>query len=54
MVFSDSYVRQVVKKAAEQNRSIAEEEIRQALVVLLASLYRQASQLLGVSNGPPN
>jgi hypothetical protein len=54
MVFSDSYVRQVVKKAAEQNRSIAEEEIRQALVVLLASLYRQASQFLGVSNGPPN
>jgi hypothetical protein len=38
MVFCDSYVRQLVKKAAEEKRSIAEGDIRQALVVLLASL----------------
>ncbi len=38
MVFCDSYVRQVVKKAAEEARPIAEEDIRQALVVLLATL----------------
>ena len=36
MVFCDSYVGQVVKKAAEEKRAIAEEEIRQALVALLA------------------
>ena len=44
MVFCDSYVRQAVKKAAEEKPSIAEENIRQALVVRLASLLRQASQ----------
>jgi hypothetical protein len=43
MVFCDSYVRQVAKKAAEEKPSIAEEDIRQALVVRLASLLRQAS-----------
>jgi len=51
MVFCDSYVRQVVKTAAEEKRPIAEEDIRQALAVLLASLLRQASQLPGVSSG---
>jgi hypothetical protein len=44
MVFCDSYVRQVVKKAAEEKPSIAEEDIRQALVVRLALLLRQAPQ----------
>jgi hypothetical protein len=52
MVFCDSYVWQVVKKAAEEKRPIAEEDIRQALAVLLASLLRQASQFPGVSSGP--
>ena len=52
MVFCDSYVRQVVKKAAEEKRPIAEEDIRQALAVLLASLLRQASQFPGVSTRP--
>jgi hypothetical protein len=51
MVFCDSYVCQVVKKAAEEKRSIAEEDIRQALVVLLAALLRQASQFRCVSGG---
>ncbi len=55
MVFCDSYVRQVVKKAAEEKRSIAEADIRQALVALLATLLWQASQVLGDSSGPfPN
>ena len=55
MVFCDSYVRQVVKKAAEEKRSIAEADIRQALVVLLATLLWQASQVPGGSSGPvPN
>jgi hypothetical protein len=44
MVFCDSYVRQVLKQAAEEQRSIPEQHIREALVVLLASLLRQASQ----------
>jgi hypothetical protein len=52
MVFCDSYVWQVVKKTAEEKRPIAEEDIRQALAVLLASLLRQVSQLPGVSSGP--
>jgi len=52
MVFCDSYVWQLVKKAAEEKRPIAEEDIRQALAVLLASLLRQASQFPGVSSGP--
>jgi hypothetical protein len=52
MVFCDSYVRQVVKKAAEEKRSIAEEDIRQALVVLLASLLGLALQFPDVSGGP--
>jgi hypothetical protein len=38
MVFCDPYVRHVAKKAANENRSIADDEIRQALVVLLALL----------------
>ena len=41
MVFCDSYVRQVVKKVAEKKRPIAGEDIRQALVVLLATLLSQ-------------
>jgi len=52
MVFCDSYVGHVVKKAAEEKRSISEEDIRQALAVLLASLLRQVSQVPGVSSGP--
>jgi hypothetical protein len=52
MVFCDSYVRQVAKRAAEEKPSIAEEDIRQALMVRLASLIRQASQILDVSSGP--
>jgi hypothetical protein len=41
MVFSESYIRQVMTKAAEEKRPIAGEDIRHALVVLLASLLRQ-------------
>jgi hypothetical protein len=52
MVFCDSYVSQVGKKAAEEKRSVGEVDIRQALVVVLASLLRQASQFRGVSSGP--
>ena len=44
MVFCDSYVRQVIKATAQQKPSILEEDIRQALVVLLAYLLRQASE----------
>jgi hypothetical protein len=44
MVFCDSYVCQVVKKAAEEKRSIVEEEIRQALVALLACFLWPALQ----------
>ena len=55
MVFCDSYVSQVVKRAAEEERSIAEEDIRQALVVLLALLLSEAAQFPGVPSGPvPN
>jgi hypothetical protein len=53
MVFCDPYVWQAVKKAAGEKPPIAEEDIRQALAVLLASLLRQASQLPGVSSGGP-
>ena len=52
MVFCDSYVCQVVKKAADEKLSIADEDIRQALVVLLASLLRLPSTLPGVSISP--
>ena len=52
MVFCDSYVRQVAKKAAEEKRSIAKEDIRQALVALLAFLLWPVAQLPGVSGGP--
>ena len=51
MVFCDSYVGQVMKMAAEKKPSITEEEIRQALVVLMASLLWQAWQIPGVSGG---
>jgi hypothetical protein len=44
-VFCDSYVRHVASKAAKQKRSIPENDIRQSLVVLLASLLWRASQL---------
>jgi hypothetical protein len=44
IVFCDSYCRQVAKKAVEEDRSITEQDIRQALVVLLASLLWSASQ----------
>lgn len=52
MVFCDSYLRQVVRRAAEEKRIIAEDDIRQALVVLLASLLRQARQFPGFSSLP--
>jgi len=41
MVFSESYIRQVAIKTEEERRLIAGEDIRQALVVLLASLLRR-------------
>jgi hypothetical protein len=43
MVFCDSYVSRVVKKAAKQKRPIVEKDIRQALGFLLNSLLLQAS-----------
>jgi hypothetical protein len=43
MVFCDSYLRQVLKKAAEEKQVLAELDIRQAVVVLLASLLWSAS-----------
>jgi hypothetical protein len=52
IVFCDSYCRQAVKKAAEENQLIAEQDIRQALVVLLASLLWSASQSSGTSTIP--
>jgi hypothetical protein len=52
MVFCDSYAHQVAKKAAEEKRSVAEEEIRQALVVFLASLLRRSWQFPGISSPP--
>ena len=52
MVFCDSYVRQVATTAAEEKLSIAEGDIRQALVVRLASLLMPASQFLDLSIGP--
>jgi len=44
MVFCDSYVQQILKQAAEEKQPIPEQHIREALVVLLASLLRQASE----------
>jgi hypothetical protein len=51
-VFCESYVRRVMKKAREERRFIAEQDIRQTLVVLLASLLWPALQLPAVSSGP--
>jgi hypothetical protein len=51
MVFCDSYVGHVVKKAAEEQRFIAEGDLRQALVVLLAFLILLASQVPNGSSG---
>ena len=48
-VFCDSYAGHVVKKAAEEKRSIVEEDLRQALVALLASLLLLATQVPGGS-----
>lgn len=45
MVFCDSYIRQVAKSAAEEKRTIAEDEIRQALAAVLALQLLQASQV---------
>jgi len=45
-VFCDSYARQLVKAAEEENRPLAEQDIRQALAALLASF------LGGVSSQP--
>ena len=45
MVFCDSYYGRVVKRAAEEKRVIAVEEVRQALAALLASQLLQASQV---------
>ncbi|MGA2906789.1 MAG: hypothetical protein ABSE36_03730, partial [Terracidiphilus sp.] len=52
MVFCDSYVRQVVKKATKEKRSVEEKEIRQALVALLATLLLQAAGVPGGSSDP--
>jgi hypothetical protein len=41
-----------MKKAREERRFIAEQDIRQTLVVLLASLLWPALQLPAVSSGP--
>jgi hypothetical protein len=49
MVFCDSYVRHVAKKAAEEKPSIAEQDIRHALAVLLAAFLWPASQVPGGS-----
>jgi hypothetical protein len=55
MVFCDSYVRQVVKKATKEKRSVEEKDVGQALVALLATLLLQASEVRGGSSGPvPN
>jgi hypothetical protein len=54
MVFCDSYIRQVMRKAEEEKRSIAEQDIRQALVALLASLLWPASQVPGSGGPVPN
>ncbi len=45
MVFCDSYISRVVKKAAKLKKRIAENDIRRALAVRLAFLFRQASQV---------
>ncbi len=50
MVFCDAYVRHVAKKAAEETPSIAEQDIRQALAVLLATFLWPALQVPGSSN----
>jgi hypothetical protein len=42
MVFCDPYVRRVVKEAIKAKRSIAEKDIREALVMVLASLLYSA------------
>jgi len=52
MVLCDSYVRQVVKKATKEKRSVEEKEIRQALVALLATLLLQAAGVPGGSSDP--
>jgi hypothetical protein len=51
MVFCDSYIGRVAKSAAEEKRTIAVEEIRQALAALLASQLSQASQVPDDSSG---
>ncbi len=51
MVFCDSYIRQVAKKGAGEKRPIVEQDVRQALVVLLAFLLWRASQVPGYSSG---
>ena len=51
-VFSDSYLRQAAKQAAEENRAFAAQEIRQALIVLLAFLLGTASPLPDSSEVP--
>jgi len=51
MVFCDSYVSRAARTAAEEGRTIREEEIREALVAVLACLVRQALQVAGGSWG---
>jgi hypothetical protein len=51
MVFCESYVNQIVKKASEEKQSLAEEHICQSLAVLLASLLGQAAQFPAASSG---
>jgi hypothetical protein len=51
MVYCDSYIGRVAKRAAEEKRTVAVEEIRQALAALLASQLSQASQVPDDSSG---
>jgi hypothetical protein len=44
MVFCDSYVRRVAKRAEKQKRSIGEEGVRQALAAVLASFVWQSAE----------
>ncbi len=52
MVFCEAYIRQAMRKAAEEKRSIEEEEIRQALGTLLATLLWPVTEVPCGADGP--
>jgi len=52
MVFSESYLHQAGRQAAAEDRTITAQELRQALVVLLAFLLGTASPLFDASEVP--